>query len=426
MLLAAAALVLNAAPAKKGQPKKEAPPQITITCTPATHVAKIGETVKFAINSNSKKKIKVTISLDGGKKVFKQLTVTAPAEVTASLSYPGFLQCCAQSYGTTVRQAVAVAPEKLRYSRKAPADFEEFWASALKESAKLPLDFKAEPINPHSEYDSYLISCANVNGKRAYAFYSAPKNIKGKIPLMVYFGGGEAYASASSHPSSARSLKTRFKQPMAVLSFHLPPYRPAATWKEAKEVHAKFVKKLGLRRYILIGMESPRTFYGYSGILGCLRLLETVANRPEIDKSKVLFHGASHGGKFGAFLAAFFPFKAAFLGVPSSCEINAWLEGRYGSAAREWTKHWKTTEYYDLVYFAPKIKCSVLVSVGYVDRSCPPTGVYSFYNTIPEGKKQLITKIHHGHSGGPKGYSEKIWQFLIDSLADKKQDTVKK
>ena len=437
ILLSLSALALSAAPAaqkaapnaaapkapapQKEAAKKPASPKLSITCTPASHVVKEGETVKFAINSDSKKPIKVTISLDGSsKKVFKTLTVKAPAEVTASLSYPGFLQCTAQSYGSTVRQAVAVSPEKLRYARKAPADFDKFWADAFKESAKLPLDIKAEPYNPHKEYNTYLLSCANVNGKRAYAFYSAPKNPKVKVPLMVYFGGGEAFAAGSGYPNSAIALSRTFKQPMAVLYFHLPPYRPVMKWDDARKLHKQYLKELGLRRYILIGMDSPKTFYAYPTILGCMRLLEYVTNRPEIDKTKVLFKGASHGGKIGAYIAAFFPLKAAFLGVPSSCEINAFLEGRYGSAAKEWTKYHKTTDYFDLVYFAPRIKCPVLVTVGYIDRSCPPTGVYSFYNAIPEGKKKLFAKIHHGHGGGPAGYNEMIWKFLTDQLAEKK------
>lgn len=396
-------------------------PGIEIACTPATHVAKLGEQVKFAITSNSEAPVEVTVSLDGSdSKVFKKVTVTTPAEVTASLDYPGFLHCVAKSGRTTVRQAVAVAPEKLRYARKAPADFDKFWEEAFKESAKLPLDLKMEPVNPNADYDSWLLSCANVNGKRAYAFFSRPKNVKGKIPLLVFFGGGEAYVSSAVVPGSAIKAAGRFNQPMAVLYFHLPPYRPPATWAEVRTKHKAFLKELNLRRYILIGMDSARTFYAYSGILGCMRLLNAVVERPEIDGKKLLFHGASHGGKFGAFLTAFYPFKAAFLGVPSSCEINAAQEGRYGSAAKEWIPYPKTTDYYDLVYFAPKIKCDVLVTAGYVDRSCPPTGVYSFYNTIPEGRKKFFAKIKNGHGDNPDGYVAMSWQFLIDRLNDKK------
>ena len=421
ILCGAPAAQEKSAPAKGVSKKRAETPGIKIVCTPATHVAKIGEMVKFAITSNSKTPLEVTISLDGSEsKVFKRVSVTAPAELSASLDYPGFLQCTVKSGRSTVRQAVAVAPEKLRYARKAPADFDKFWEEAFKESAKLPLDLKMEPVNPHAEYDSWLLSCANVNGKRAYAFFSRPKNVKGKIPLLVYFGGGEAYCSAAVVPGGAIKNTRRFNRPMAVLYFHLPPYRPPATQDEVRKMHREFLKELKLRRYILIGMDSPKTFYAYSGILGCMRLLNAVVARPEIDGTKLLFHGASHGGKFGAFLTAFYPFKAAFLGVPSSCEINASLERRYGSAAKEWKNYQKTTDYYDLVYFAPRIKCDVLVTAGYIDRSCPPTGVYSFYNAIPEGKKRFFAKIKHGHGDNPEGYVAMSWQFLIDRLNDKK------
>ncbi len=408
---------VGAAAAEKAPAKKKAMPKITVVCTPGSHIAGIGEEVKFAVASDSGEPVQVTVSLDGGPQVFKKVTVKPPAEVTASLDRPGFLHCLAVSGGATVRQGVAVAPEKIRYARNAPADFKQFWASALEESAKLPLDLKLEPVSPHKEYDSFLMSCANVNGKRAYALFSRPKVFKGKLPLLVLFGGGEAATNLAAVPGAAMSAKKRLGQDAAVLYLHLPPYPPAPDRKTARTVHKEFLKKLGLRRYILVGLEDPRKFYAYSAILGGLRLVNAAAALPGIDREKCVFHGASHGGMIGAYLAYFFPFRAVFLGVPSSCEINAFLENRLGSAAREWKDHWKTTEYFDLVYFADGIRCPVLVGVGFWDRSCPPTGVYSFYNRIPPGRKQIFNKIHYGHGGGPAGYQELAWEFLARHLA---------
>ena len=425
LFLCFSALLLGAVPAAPKKEvktpkvvKKKAPkPELTVVCTPASHIAKEGEKVEFKITSTTQDPITVTISLDGSsEKIFKKVTVKSPAVVTASLSYPGFLHCDARSRGVVARYGVAVAPEKIRYARKAPADFKKFWESALAESKRLPLDLQIKAINPDKGYDSYVLSCANVNGKRAYALYACPKNVKGKVPLQVMFGGGEAYYSKAIVPGGAKSAKSRFKQDMAVLFLHLPPYEPQDTWSKAREFHKEFLKKLGLRRYILVGMDDPRKHYAYSALLGCLRLLESVAKRPEIDREKIVFHGASHGGMFGAYLSYFFPFKAAFIGVPSNCEINAFLEGRY-SNIKERRKYWKVSEYFELVYFAPGIKCPVMVGVGFSDRSCPPTGVYSFYNALPEGKKQIFNKIRNGHGDAPKEYSPATWKFLADHIA---------
>lgn len=425
LFLCFSALLLGAVPAAPKKEvktpkvaKKKAPkPELTVVCTPASHIAKEGEKVEFKITSTTQDPITVTISLDGSsEKVFKKVTMKSPVVLSASLSTPGFLHCDARSRGVVARYGVAVAPEKIRYARKAPADFKKFWESALAESKRLPLDLQIKAINPDKGYDSYVLSCANVNGKRAYALYACPKNVKGKVPLQVMFGGGEAYFAKAIVPGGAKSAKSRFKQDMAVLFLHLPPYEPQDTWSKAREYHKEFLKKLGLRRYILVGMDDPRKHYAYSALLGCLRLLESVAKRPEIDREKIVYHGASHGGMFGAYLSYFFPFKAAFIGVPSNCEINAFLEGRY-SNIRERRKYWKVSEYFELVYFAPGIKCPVMVGVGFHDRSCPPTGVYSFYNTLPEGKKQIFNKIRNGHGDAPKEYSPATWKFLADHIA---------
>ena len=212
LLLCFAALLTNAAPAaakketaKNNTAGKKAPiPQLSILCTPESHIAKEGELVKFAITSTSPRPLEVTISLDGSDaKVFKKVTVKSPAVVTASLPTPGFLHCLVRTKGAKCSRGVAVAPEKIRYARKAPADFKQFWASALAESKALPLDLKFQAIRPDSDYFSFMVSCANVNGKRAYALYAYPKNAKGKLPLQVMFGGGEAYWNKSCVPSGA-------------------------------------------------------------------------------------------------------------------------------------------------------------------------------------------------------------------------------
>ena len=194
LFLCFSALLLCAAQAssqketkKPGDAKKKvAKPVLSVVCTPASHIAKEGEKVEFKITSTTQDPITVTISLDGSsEKVFKKVTMKSPVVLSASLSTPGFLHCDARSRGVVARYGVAVAPEKIRYARKAPADFKKFWESALAESKRLPLDLQIKAINPDKGYDSYVLSCANVNGKRAYALYACPKNVKGKVPLQV-------------------------------------------------------------------------------------------------------------------------------------------------------------------------------------------------------------------------------------------------
>jgi len=41
-----------------------------------------------------------------------------------------------------------------------------------------------------------------------------------------------------------------------------------------------------------------------------------------------------------------------------------------------------------------------VVSVGFIDATCPPTSVYAAYNNLP-GKKQLIIEPLMGHAGFP-------------------------
>ena len=53
--------------------------------------------------------------------------------------------------------------------------------------------------------------------------------------------------------------------------------------------------------------------------------------------------------------------------------------------------------YFDAVNFARKIECPTIVSVGFIDRTCCPSSVYSAYNVIT-APKRLFTDPLAGHT----------------------------
>ena len=94
---------------------------------------------------------------------------------------------------------------------------------------------------------------------------------------------------------------------------------------------------------------------------------------------------------------------------------RVWLPKTVAYIMREWKNHLDIINYYDLVWCARRIKCPILVSVGFVDNSCPPTGIYAFYNELKSDKK-IYNKVDYGHGGAPNDYEKVVWKFLSDSI----------
>jgi len=72
-------------------------------------------------------------------------------------------------------------------------------------------------------------------------------------------------------------------------------------------------------------------------------------------------------------------------------------------------------QYFDCAYFADRIKNPIYCSAGFIDASCPPSGVYAMYNQLKCPKK-MYDKIKHGHSGGPADYPKSQMDWLKAQL----------
>jgi len=359
-----------------------------LQCDRASHRYHVGETATFSVGGNPGKTIYLTLSSDGAK-ILRRFSVTSPATFSWTLNEPGFLRCSAHARKEpAVLLAVGFDPEQLRPAVPDPIDFDGFWERAFQELASIPADFQIVKKKP----GIFLLSCATANRKRQYAFLSVPKG-KGPFPLRISVGGGEAYFCTPQERPDKN----------AVLLLHLPPYEPADDPDAAKSRHQEYLKQKGLTRFIFADMnKTPRHLYLYSAILGGVRLIECTVARKDIDRERVLYTGASHGGAFGIFLTAFSPaIRAAFCGVPNFGDIGGVSIGRHPSDAKgKFKKIWRKLVYFDAAICAERIRVPVLMTVGFIDSACAPSAVYCIYNRL-RGPKTMLDKVNEGHSGMP-------------------------
>ena len=80
----------------------------------------------------------------------------------------------------------------------------------------------------------------------------------------------------------------------------------------------------------------------------------------------------------------------------------------------------KTVPYYDMAFFAKRIKGETFFTVGLIDNTCCPTSVYAAYNNIP-GRKNIHLMPDKGHVGtSSPAYLQRLRQVVQPAGEGKK------
>ena len=80
----------------------------------------------------------------------------------------------------------------------------------------------------------------------------------------------------------------------------------------------------------------------------------------------------------------------------------------------------ETLRYYSGANFASRVKATAQFVVGFVDHSCPPTLVYSAYNTLP-GKKAIFNGPTAGHAPTIES-REAVQQTILTHIKERREN----
>ena len=376
--------------------------RLSVTCTRDSHLYRQDETAEFDVTSDVTG-LPVRVSVQRGYLPIRTFDTTTPVRVSHRLGEPGFVICKVQALGPKgptgkpARAGAGFDPSLIRTVLPPPKDYDAFWESAFAEQAAIEPDFTSRPLGDGLE----LVSCRTVQGTRMYGFLYLPKG-KGPFPLQVSVGGGDSICCIDGELAQARSKEFADR---AFLNIHLPPWEPSArTSKEAFARHAAWTKENGTTSlFRWKGDKSPRERWFYRCILGSCRLIDHAVSRPGVDRSRVYYVGGSTGGGYGVFLAAFSPhLRAAVCEVPNYGNAGGPSAGR-PSGEDDRGEHWQTSLYYDAAHCAPRIKCPVFMSCGFIDETCTAETIYCIYNEL-RCRKVMYDKTENGHGDCPRGY----------------------
>jgi cephalosporin-C deacetylase len=338
----------------------------------------------LAISSNSVEKIKLT--LDALSPGFYFINTTFQGKENARL---------------TAKKGFAIAPEKMLVAPTLPSDFDTFWQKTTTELANVAPDYKVEkqPNKCTATHDVYLVEMRSLGNVRVHGWYSVPKNAKTKLPALLHVQGYSA------------NLNEDTREPdMVTFSLNI---RGHGNSKE--DINP------GFPGFLLSGIEQKESYIYRGAYMDCLRAIDFLVSRNEVDLSKIAVEGGSQGGALSyitaaldkrvAYCLADVPFLSDF---PNYFKIAKWpakeFEDYVYKGKKDWKKVYAVLNYFDIKNFTPRVTCPVLMGVGLLDETCPPAINFAAFNNLASKDKSYLLYPTSGHAlSGEHGVLKMQW-----------------
>ncbi len=335
------------------------------------------------------------------------------ATIEASLDRPGMLLVEVRPpAGTTgfhgasksevgrVLLGAAVAPRRIRPSGRRPPDFDAFWAAELRRLDSVPADPVLTPgESGRADVEYFTIRMNNVRGAHIYGQLARPSRPEGGGPtlpaLLILQWASPPY------PLQRQWVTDYAAQGWLVLNVEphdVPADMPQAFYDALPQL---------IKNYGFIGRHSRDESYFLSMYLGDYRAAEYLASRPDWDGRTMVVMGTSMGGQQGFAVAGLDSRVSALIAnVPAGCDLLGPLAGRaapYPNWDVQRPEVRRTAGYFDAVHFAPRIRARALVSMGFIDETTPPAGIWAAFNQVP-GIKEAVPLVDspHNHMATPE------------------------
>ena len=401
--------------------------KISVTTNHADWLYKINEKVKFIINitkdNNPVGDIKIDIEI-GQEKMTPQIKKSifiknGTFEIDGgTMSMPGFLRCTVKTeYENINYEALATAafePERITPTTTAPEDFTKFWENAIQENAKIPIDIKSRILEDKctDKVNVYEVNIQNFKvGMRLYGILCIP-TVPGKHPAILEVPGAGVRPYKGDMDMAAKGI----------ITFQIGIHGIPVTLDSIVYANLKYGALLD---YPTFNLDNKDNYYYKHVYLGCVKAIDFIFTLPEFDGYNLGVYGGSQGGALSIVTAALDKRVIVLACLfPALCDLTGSLNGRADGWPHFFTKpenvskeKIETSKYYDVVNFAKTLKIPGFYSFGYNDVVCPPTSVYSAYNSIEAPKTIFIVK-ETGHTPVPE-QNMKANEFLFEKLSSK-------
>jgi len=284
-------------------------------------------------------------------------------------------------------------------SRK--TDFEQFWQNTRKALDKISPEYKIIPKKElwTQDYKIFLIEMKSLDNVTIRGWYRIPRdNWDAPVVLQLPALGNTAVKCPTLTQNSIKGVPKEF----AVFCLDIRGHGLSRDEIDLK-VH----------QYFTWNLEDKEKYFYRGAIADCMRAIDFLSSKPELNPKQIIVEGASQGGGLALILAGLdnrialcavdspflSDFESYFKSVkwPLSEVQKAIQNGQF----TEWRANYHLT-FFDTKNFASYIKCPILMSVGLQDLTCPPITAFSTYNKITSKKKYYVYPYNKHEGGGAK------------------------
>lgn len=267
-------------------------------------------------------------------------------------------------------------PTKIKVLPDKKPDFEIFWSETLKDLKQTNPKFHIVKSNEWStsRLDVYLVEMKSLDNCTIRGWFTVPANKgKYKYPGLLRIPG-----------HSVNIIPDTSIYDFAVLALNIRGHG-----NSQDEINP------GFPGYLIYGIENKSTYIYRGAFMDCIRGIDFLCSRSEVDTSKLAVEGHSQGGALTFITAALDQrVKAAAADQPflsdfkNYSEIVDWPRSEFQHYLNHhrsvtWEDLFTTLSYFDIKNFAKKIKCPMLMMSGLMDNICPPYTNFVAFNNLP-------------------------------------------
>ena len=320
---------------------------------------------------------------------------------------PGFYKVvvkCAWEEGITNQtMQLGYDPESVRPPLTKGPDFEDFWKESINSLRQVDPQFELihSPEKSTPSLNVYEVKMRSFGETRIRGWYEVP-NKEGPFPAALRLPG---------YGQNMRPVGI-FKD-IALLS--LNPRGHGNSQEDIKAVP---------KNYWIRGLDDKELYYYRGAYMDCVRGIDFICSREEINKKKIAVFGGSQGGGLSFATAALdqrvslcapvVPFLAnwkKYFKTSDWPEMNEWIESK---EERTWEKTLETLSYFDSMNLATRIQCPVFMGVGLQDPVCPPATNFAALNHT-KGQKKYQVYARANHSLGPT-HQERVRDWIRENF----------
>jgi cephalosporin-C deacetylase-like acetyl esterase len=297
------------------------------------------------------------------------------------------------------------------------SDFEDFWDNTLDELDAIKPNYKItkQAILSNANYSVYLVEMMSLDNFLIKGWYRVPVG-KRNLPVVLQLPslGGSFYDIRSLNEQPKHGVPLDF----ALFSLNI---RGHGNSKGNIDVGTTF------NHYIVEGLESKETYIYRGAVADCIRAIDFLMTRTELDKKKIVVEGASQGGALSLITAGLdnrialccpdVPFLSDIDGL---MKTTYWVkdELNYFTKTQKNQSIWnamQTLTYFDTKNFADQIRASVFMGVGLQDWTCPASTCMAAFNKIICEKNYLIYP-YGKHEGGGALHRKRKFEWIRQEL----------